>query len=259
MAPSRPPTFLLAVPAYREARRLGRFLPELVRQVAAKFPRSRVVLVDDGSGPSEQAALQPLIRKIHARFRRNFAFLPLPKNRGKGGAILAAWRSSGEDFDYLGFVDADGALEPAEVLRVAGNLACPGGKTALFASRVKMLGFSVRRHLVRHYLGRIFATWVGICLEPGIYDSQCGLKFIPSRVFTRISPQLRGRGFSWDIELLGALLSVECPIREIPVHWRDVPGSKVRFLRDGLGLFWNAWREGRRRKSSRRNRSVTTA
>jgi len=228
------------VPAFRESRRLGRFLPGLLRGVAAEFARFRVVLVDDGSGSDEVGALAPLVRKMQARYRGQFGFLPLPQNQGKGGAILAAWKSRQSHFDYLGFVDADGALEPGEVVRLAEQLV-PGGRgPALFASRVKMMGYSVHRHLWRHYAGRIFATWVGICVDPRIYDSQCGLKFIPTRVFEKISPRLRGRGFAWDIELLAELLAVNCPIREIPVHWKDVPGSKVRFVRDSAGLFWAA-------------------
>jgi len=220
--------------------------------VAAEFRRSRVVLVDDGSGSDEVGALAPLLRKMQARYRGHFEFLPLPKNQGKGGAILAAWKSRQSRFDYLGFVDADGALEPAEVLRLGRELS-PGGRgPALFASRVKMLGFSVRRKLFRHYVGRIFATWVGLCLEPQIYDSQCGLKFIPTRVFGRIEPRLRGQRFAWDIELLAELLKVGCPIREIPVNWRDIRGSKVRLFRDSLQLFWAALLAGwSRRKPGR--------
>lgn len=248
-----PPSFLLAVPAYRESRRLGRFLPGLLRVISAEFPESRVVLVDDGSGSAEIGALTPLLRKMQTRYRRQFDFLPLPKNRGKGGAILAAWRSRRSHFDYLGFVDADGALTPAEVARLGRELS-PGGRSpALFASRIKMLGFDVRRKLVRHYAGRAFATWIGLCLESKIYDSQCGLKFIPTRVFQKICPRLHGHGFAWDIELLAQLLSVSCPIREIPVNWHDVPGSKVSLFRDGLRLFWVAWRAGRTRKRQGEN------
>jgi len=220
--------------------------------VAQTHPKSQVLLVDDGSGPVESALLQPLVRNLRKDFPKNFSFLALPKNQGKGGAILAAWRSSTKGFDFLGFVDADGALEPSEVGRLAAQLGQGSKKSALFASRVKMLGFTVKRRLVRHYLGRIFATWVGVCLEPGIYDSQCGCKFVPASVFKRLSPKMRGRGFSWDIELLGGLLSAGCPIREIPVNWKDVPGSKVNFLRDGIRLFWDAWREGWRIRSAPR-------
>ena len=220
--------------------------------VAKAHPKSQVLLVDDGSGPVESALLQPLVRNLKKEYPKHFSFLALPKNQGKGGAILAAWRSPSKGFDFLGFVDADGALDPSEVGRVAAQLGQGSKKSALFGSRVKMLGFSVKRRLVRHYLGRIFATWVGVCLEPGIYDSQCGLKFIPANVFKRLSPQMRGRGFSWDIELLSGLLSVGCPIREIPVNWKDVPGSKVNFLRDGIRLLWETWREGRRIKSAPR-------
>ena len=234
----------MAVPAYRESRRLGRFLPGLLQAISCEFPNSLVMLVDDGSGPVEIEALTSLVRKMQNRYRRNFQFLVLPKNRGKGGAILAAWKACRLRFDYLGFVDADGALKPVEVVRLGQELS-PGGRgPALFASRVKMLGYSVQRGLVRHYAGRIFATWVGIFMESGIYDSQCGLKFIPTHIFKKISSRLDGHGFAWDIELLAKLLAVGCPIREVPVNWSDIKGSKVNLLWDGLNLFWVALREG---------------
>ena len=165
---------------------------------------------------------------------------------------MAAWRSIGHHFDYLGFVDADGAFEPSEVIRLARELKKGGHGPALFASRVKMLGLKVDRKIIRHYLGRFFATWVGMFLEPGIYDSQCGLKFVPAAVFEKISPSLRGQRFAWDVELLRALLEAGYPIREIPVNWRHIPGTRVRFLRDGLHLLWTAFREGHRLRKSRR-------
>jgi dolichyl-phosphate beta-glucosyltransferase len=236
--------FLFAVPAYRESSRLCQFLPGLLQVISTEFPGSLVILVDDGSGPGEITALKALLQKMRTRYRRNFDFLALPKNRGKGGAILAAWKSCRSRFDYLGFVDADGALKPVEVARLAEELSPRGRGPAVFASRIKMLGFCVERGLIRHYAGRIFATWVGICLESRIYDSQCGLKFIPTHVFKRISSQLDGHGFAWDIELLAKLLAAGCPIREIPVNWSDIKGSKVRLLRDGLNLFSVALREG---------------
>ena len=246
--------FLLAVPAYRESHRLPKFLPRLVDSVAKEFRNAKVVFVDDGSGAAEKSAVLPILRRIRSRHPQTFDFLFLPNLRGKGGAVLAAWRSALPRFDYLGFVDADGAFEPTEVIRLAKQLKKGGHGPALFASRVKMLGHQVDRKLVRHYLGRIFATWVGAFVEPGIYDSQCGLKFIPAAVFEKISPRLRGRRFAWDVELLGALLEAACPIREVPVSWRHIPGSRVRFLRDGIHLLWTAFREGRRLRQSRHQR-----
>ena len=243
--------FLLAVPAYRESHRLPKFLPRLVEAVAREFRQAKVILADDGSGLAERHALQPLLRRIRARHPKNFDVLFLPTNRGKGGAILAAWRSAAPNFEYLGFVDADGAFEPSEVIRLAKELKKGGHGPAVFASRVKMLGLKVDRKIARHYLGRFFATWVGLFLEPGVYDSQCGCKFVPAAVFEKISPSLRGRRFAWDVELLRALLEAGCPIREIPVSWRHIPGTKVRFMRDGLHLLWTAFREGRRLRKSR--------
>ena len=58
-----------------------------------------------------------------ARLQTQYPFLEnavyLDQNAGKGGAIYAGWDSAREkDFQWLAFVDADGAVSPQETMRV---------------------------------------------------------------------------------------------------------------------------------------------
>jgi len=50
--------------------------------------------------------------------------------------------------------------------------------------------------------------------------------------FERIQEHLVIRGFAFDVELMVALLDTGCPIREIPIDWREIAGGKVNLLRD---------------------------
>jgi len=234
------PSFFLAVPAYRESRRLPSFLPRLAETLIERFPSARIQVVDDGSGPEEQAETSRQLESLQKKFSNLLEPLLLTHNVGKGGAILAAWDKN-PGLDYLAFVDADGAISPEEVCRLASLLPPSGNQRAFFGSRIRMLGRKVERKSLRHYAGRLFATLIGILLDSEVYDSQCGLKFLPATAYSRIRTWLEGRRFAFDLELLASLRYIGCPIEEVPIHWHDVAGSKVSLGRDSVRMLCSAW------------------
>ena len=221
----------IAVPAYRESNRLPGFLAKLADLVQKQYPKAKILVVDDGSGEDEQRSLLQVASTLQRQFPCILDPLILVKNQGKGGAVLQAWER-GLEFDYLAFVDADGAISADEVCRLAAMIPYDSSNPAIFSSRIRMLGREVSRTWKRHLSGRVFAFLVGYFIEPGIYDSQCGLKFIPVESYRKIKPFIQGRGFAFDIELLAALKFIGWPIVEVPIDWGDIPGSKVNFIRD---------------------------
>lgn len=222
---------LLTIPCYRESARLPRFLAPLCEAMESLDGIS-VRVVDDGSGSEEVSRMEQLVEDTRKRFPCLLPLLALPENHGKGGAVYAGWRMS-QGNEWVGFVDADGSCAPSEVLKLV-RLAReePVPPAALFASRLKILGQHVERSWRRHILGRVYATMVSEILRIPVYDSQCGLKLIPREAWERIAPLLRVEGFAFDVELLCALLDTGCKVREIPVNWSDMPGSRIHFFRD---------------------------
>lgn len=241
--PNPSPDFrlLLVIPAYHESDRLPTFLAELGSAVQRALPGGRILVVDDGSEEEEQLRLRQLVESARTFYPCILSPLLLEQNHGKGGAILAGWDSvdSTDGFDYLAFVDADGAVPVSEVIRLVGMLT-PAAESslrpALFASRVKMLGKSIKRSAGRHLMGRVFASMVGILINADVYDSQCGLKFLPSSVFRSIRHRLKGRQFAFDVELISALKGVGYPMFEVPINWEDISGSKVSLITDTLKM-----------------------
>jgi dolichyl-phosphate beta-glucosyltransferase len=223
--------FIIVIPAFRESVRLPYFLDCLAKEFKKNFPNGRILVVDDGSGSVEQQVLMSKLEKILQIHNNILAPLFLDRNLGKGGAILAGWDQN-LDYDYFGFIDADGAVSPDQACRVLYSIKEEDQKHAVFASRVRMLGRNVSRSVARHISGRVFALIIGVLIDKRVYDSQCGFKLIPNEYYILIRKWLKGRRFAFDVEILAALNRVGCSIEEFPVDWRDVPGSKVSLFRD---------------------------
>lgn len=246
---------LLVIPAFREGDRLPPFLRELVAELERTGLACEVLVVDDGSGAGEQRRLDECVTSLRFRCPRLLAPLLLPRNRGKGGAVRAGWEQL-TTHEWVGFVDADGAIPVAEVCRLLRLALDSPGLSALFASRVKMLGKSIERSELRHFLGRIFAFLVGVSIWPNVYDSQCGLKLIRSSVYRRIAPWLQEEGFCFDVELLAALLAAGAEIIEVPIDWQHQPGSKLSLLRESYRMFRGVLRIRARARSWGCNRHL---
>jgi len=233
---------LISIPCFRESKRLPLFLDAICRELSCAPFTASVVIVDDGSGPPEDS----LTRSIVDAFRAEYPEIVgqpvfLGRNLGKGGAVYAGWKTSSTSSapQLLCFVDADGAVPATEVARLIEELLADQRHRwdALFASRVKMLGATVERRVSRHYIGRVFATFVSILTHIGTYDSQCGLKLIRRSAYAAIEGQLKETRFVFDVELTLLLLQHGFTIREVPINWKEVPGSKVRILRDTIRMF----------------------
>ncbi|MCX6967244.1 MAG: glycosyltransferase [Verrucomicrobia bacterium] len=232
------PSVLITIPAYNEAKRLPCFLDSLLpclSQMDAAM-QIHVQIVDDGSLPEEKARCRAEIQQREKQFPNlTVTFLELPKNVGKGGAILSGWRSV-PSADFYVFVDSDGAVPATEVRRLINKALHREEPVSIFASRVRMLGKTVERTALRHLSGRLFAFLVGHYITSKIYDSQCGLKIIPGAHFKRMEKYLQGSRFAFDVELLAAACAHSLKMEEEPIDWFDVPGSKVSLFRDTMRM-----------------------
>ncbi len=236
----------LIVPCYQEARR---FDPEGFAELAA-LPDVTLVLVDDGSTDDTARCLQ----SFAARAGVDAEVLRFPRNRGKAEAVRDGLRLAlCAGAESVGYVDADLATPPAEVGRLLETLEGEG-LAAVLAARVQLLGANIQRSALRHYGGRIFASWFSLILRAPIYDTQCGAKLFRRSAALEaalVEPFLTR--WCFDVELLGRLLigTPELPglplaaIRELPLRaWRDVPDSKFARLRSAPRIAWEALRIG---------------
>ena len=121
---------------------------------------------------------------------------------------------------------------------------------------MSLLGRSVERRFLRHYLGRIFATASSLALGIGFYDTQCGAKiFRASHEIMSLFQSPFSTRWLFDVEIIARLVAtrrqtnrrrVDEIVYEFPLHeWRDVAGSKVKFhdfvkaFVELAGIAWN--------------------
>jgi len=233
-----PTTARLVIPCYRDGARLAAYLPDLCTALSRSGGYTRVQVVDDGSPPAGQdhlAAVVEGLRRVHDFLEPLIAH---PRNHGKGHAIRAGW-DAGPEPAWLAFVDADGAVPPAEVV-VLLELARRSPQPAVFiADRTVPAGRRVRRFWHRRLGSRLFNAWVRFCLRLDYPDTQCGLKVIPASLYH--SGTWREDGFAFDLELLLRARAAGVPVVVQPIAWQEKPGSTVG-VGAMLGLFRAAWR-----------------
>ncbi len=226
------PSTIIVIPCYNEAERLD---VDAFRRYASSGRGARFLFVDDGSSDGTAGVL----RSLEASDPESFGVLVLPRNAGKAEAVRQGFLKAFElSPDFVGFWDADLATPLPTINEFVDLLEARPDLLVIFGSRVNLLGRSVHRNLMRHYVGRVFATAAAFVLALPIYDTQCGAKLF------RVSPETRDvfrepflSRWIFDVEIVarldGARGGGRRPARdtlyEHPLMvWRDVKGSKLR-------------------------------
>ena len=238
-----PVSIEIIVPAHNEARRLPAGLATLCRK-AAQLPLPTGVLVVDSASSDGTADVV-----------RDWPEGPVPvrllrsDQPGKGRAVrlgLLATRAP-----FVGFCDADMATDLSALDVTIGLLTA--GQPLVIGSRAMDGSVVEERHSAVRRLGAAAFRALARRVLPDATDTQCGFKFFSGPLARAAALPLRTGGFAFDIELIAICQRLGAPPTEIPVSWRDVPGStfsvshhSAATLRE-VALIWLHYRPGRAR------------
>ena len=230
----------IIIPCYNEALRLN--TQEFINSTKSN-DYLYYIFVNDGSTDGTQEKLNVLCSSNPTQMH----CISLKKNSGKAEAVRIGVINALEmDYANIGYWDADLAT-PLSIIPKFCGLLDNTGITLVIGSRVRLLGRKIERRVLRHYLGRFFATCASFVLSLPVYDTQCGAKIFKNSKELKIvfSKPFRVK-WTFDVEILARFImierfmgikplidsSIEYPLEE----WRDVSGSKIKVSDFFIGL-----------------------
>jgi dolichyl-phosphate beta-glucosyltransferase len=216
----------VVIPAYNEAQRLPESLASVRAYLDGKPYRTEVIVVDDGSTDDTAEIVKTLTKRWPA------LRLVQGPHRGKGGAVRAGVLAA--EGDYVALADADLSMPIEEFDRFVPELIGP--YDVAIGSREAPGAVRYNEPAYRHLMGRVFNGLVRRLLLPGLQDTQCGFKCLRREVAVELCQAQTISGFGFDVELLSVARHRGYTIREVPVSWYYVAGSRVSPIRDTVRM-----------------------
>lgn len=219
----------LIIPAFDEEARLGKTLREVFAYLHEQPGACEVIVVDDGSH-DQTARVAEEAFAAHAG-STSVQLIRLRPNAGKGYAVRAGLLAARAPIAL--FSDADLSTPITETPKLVGPIRA-GQYDLVFGSRAldrKLVG--VRQPWARELSGRFFNQMVRLATGLPFYDTQCGFKAFRMDVCRPVVEACVIDRFGFDVELLYVAHAAGLRLKEWPVRWNDVAGSKVSF---GTGL-----------------------
>ncbi|CAH8507772.1 unnamed protein product [Heterobilharzia americana] len=199
------------IPAYNEVDRL--------KESNKKFT-FEIIIVNDGSKDHTLGG-SDTVRVIS-----------LTRNRGKGAAVRIGMLSARGRI--LLFADADGATQFSDIEKLEEALSSSianrwnGGMAVICGSRAHLEQQVIaKRNPLRNLLMYGFKLFVWFVCIRGIRDTQCGFKLFSRPAARLLFHNLHVERWAFDVDLLYLAKHFDMNIVEIPVHWKEIPGSKL--------------------------------
>jgi len=228
MGNSSLPKALLIIPFYNEEKRMAIKEFEII---FLQYSEISFLLIDDGSNDNTYELINRLEKN-----NSNVTCKKNEKNLGKAESVRYGVNNSNlDDYDYVGYLDADLATPVSEVVKLLQFAYKYPEKDIIMGSRIKLLGNKVNRSLLRHYLGRIFATIISqFILKIPIYDSQCGAKVFKAAIAKKLFKSPFHTKWLFDVELLlrfkNSKNNLAEKVVELPLYqWTEKGNSKIKW------------------------------
>jgi dolichyl-phosphate beta-glucosyltransferase len=220
------PFLSIIIPALNEALRL----PESLRKIDAFLQqqpyRAEVIVVENGSTDDTVGVVRAFMQD-HP-YVRLFAGEP----RGKGRAVRRGMLEARGAYRFL--CDADLSMPIEEV----NNFLPPKleGYDVIIGSREAKGARRYNEPWHRHFMGRINNLIIKLFAVRGFEDTQCGFKAFTARAAQDLFSVSVINGIGFDVEILFLAQKRGYRIAEVPINWYFDPDSRMRLVKDSLGI-----------------------
>jgi len=219
-------TTSVIVPAYNESKRIAPFLKILVDFL--KNGDYELIVVDDGSSDNTIE----VVKKIVVSFKR-LKIISYKPNMGKGHAVkTGVLAAKGE---YIIFIDADGSIQPNEILKMEKMLNL---YDVVVGDRSSVLS-KIKQPAVRKILGVVFNNYMETLFNVNVTDFLCGFKGFKKHAAHKLFKDLISPRWIFDVEIFYRARKNRYSIHKLPIKWVHKPDTKIKSL-DPLKMFFEA-------------------
>lgn len=182
----------------------------------------RIVVADNGSTDRTT----DIASKLSERYI-NISLSRL-EQRGRGRALKKAWGES--DADVRLYMDVDLSTDLQSLPPLVAAITDDGYEVAI-GSRLTKDSEVVDRTVKREITSRGYNVMIHLFFPRTKWkDAQCGFKAISRRTAENVLPLVKDNAWFLDTELLLLAGKAGYGIKEIPVHWKDDPDTRVKIV-----------------------------
>lgn len=229
---------LVVIPCYNETKRLEKMFEECYYYLDSHYRlKFEIIIVDDKSSDKTAEFAIDLANKYDIK-PKIVKVIQFSKNRGKGGAVTQGiLHASGK---YILFADADGATKFSDIEGLLDYLKSfkQDQPAIAIGSRAHMVNTEavVKRSAIRNFLMYGLHTLVYIFGIRQVQDTQCGFKMFNFESAKRIFPHMHTERWIFDVEILLLATYQNMNMKEIPVNWQEIDGSKIDLVKDSINM-----------------------
>ena len=225
----------IVFPLFNEEKRLLKLLREIKKFSFKNKLNLEFIFVDDGSTDSSLKLLQNF-KKTNQR-KVKFNIISYKRNKGKGYALKKGVLKARNK--WILTIDVDLSVKLSQINQWIKKKYIKQKIDIYFGSRLlKNSKLDARKH--RIFMGKIFNFVLNLLINKKfikINDTQCGFKLYKSRLAKNIFINMKENGYIHDVEVLIISNKKKYTIKELPVNWVHVDGSKINIFRDSFKMF----------------------
>jgi glycosyltransferase involved in cell wall biosynthesis len=228
----------IIIPIYNEEKRIAKCMERTVDYLNNHTDWDfEIIVANDASNDRTADILESLDRPGN-----NVRILSWDVRQGKGLSIKKAAYSCNKE--YVGYMDADLAADPCEFKRLIRFI---DDYDIVIGSRLKRDGLPpIERPLHRTFLSYGYSALFRTLFRVPVSDPQCGFKLFKKQAFLDICNHVYNNAYVFDSELVIKAVKLGYRVREVPINWRHIAGSKIRSTnqiiamgKDLLGLWYD--------------------
>ncbi len=211
----------VTIPVFNEVRRLERGIRRLAPLLAEAFTCDYELVIADNASTDGTAGLA---RQLAAEFPRTRVVRLEAK--GRGGALRRVWSTS--EAEVCSYMDVDLASDLAsfpELVRVVAS-----GEADLAVGSRLLQKAGTQRSWQREALSRGYNGLLRAAFGVRFSDAQCGFKAVSRRAARTLLPWVENNHWFFDTELLVLAERAGLRIHDLPVRWREDRDSTVKVL-----------------------------